>query len=223
MKKSQGLKLISIIGFVLVVMANNVIVKLSPVDLQLLGDDLEAYKNFQIKSFEDELEFVSLVQNYVLSISPGDEGIGLYQRRGLYELHKAGQGLCYDRSYVIECLLKHKGLDIRHVAIFRDDTAISTFQELTSPKTSSHALTEVKTSRGWMLVDSNTDWIGYKNDTVFSYTSIIESDDFITDPPHSLLGGKHHYLYGVYSRHGKFYWPYWPIPDYNLNQLIFNL
>jgi hypothetical protein len=96
------------------------------------------------------------------------------------------------------------------------------------PATQSHALTEVKTSRGWMLVDPLSQWMGLTVDGRVISADMLERDSRlfksgwdrrIKDPPNSILSHEFVDVVGLYSRHGDFYWPYEPVPDVNWTQL----
>ena len=79
----------------------------------------------------------------------------------------------------------------------------------------SHAVTEVKTSRGWMLVDSNVEWIALTR-----MNEPVNADDVgkhaieFNDLP---IAYKQPYwaIRGLYSRRGQLYPPYNYIPDVN--------
>jgi hypothetical protein len=102
---------------------------------------------------------------------------------------------------------------------------------LLTPGTSSHALTEVLIQKGWMAVDPDIPWIGLTNDlTVVSVRALQENagKDYVwhnlakTDH-NDILKSDFSYVVGLYSRHGRFYPPYNPIPDINYPQFIFNI
>ena len=53
-------------------------------------------------SYEDEINFIILVQQSVLRIAPEEKGLPFGQKREPKELYEAKSGLCYDRSRAIE-------------------------------------------------------------------------------------------------------------------------
>jgi hypothetical protein len=141
-----------------------------------------------------------------------------------------GQGICFDRSRVIEKILTGLGFETRHLAIYstRD---YGRLRALLTPGISSHALTEVKTGKGWMAVDSNARWIGLDAaDSVYSVEDIQGRDPFaITWAPKvrepiswALINEPFTYVIGLFSRHGGFFPPYTPVPDVNYAQLLLN-
>jgi hypothetical protein len=92
----------------------------------------------------------------------------------------------------------------------------------------------VKTRKGWMVLGSNADWIGLNlTDQPFTIEGLQDQlyktgEVTLKRPP--LYGicfwksqPRFRYLYGVYSRHGRFFPPNTGIPDYNLRMLLYNL
>jgi len=105
----------------------------------------------------------------------------------------------------------------------------SAWGALTTPDTISHAITEVKTSRGWMVVDSKTRWAGLTADG-----RPLDLADVRDNPKQrwnakvksglpEIYGAPFTYVYGLYSRHGRFYPPYDPVPDVNWVELTQNI
>lgn len=147
-------------------------------------------------SFSQRIRLIAAVQDAVLKETGSDVPIPLDRPRELMDLYRSRSGSCYDRSRGIEKLLMVLGFKTRHVAIYDNQD-------------NSHALTEAKTAEGWVMVDSNTRWIG---------PPAISSQ-----LPPAILARPHALIYGLYSRHGRFYWPYLPIPDVNWRELLYNL
>ena len=100
---------------------------------------------------------------------------------------------------------------------------------LATPDTLSHALTEVRTRRGWMIVDSKTRWAGLTADgRPIDLREVREKADqrwseAVRAPLPEIYGAPFTWVYGLYSRHGRFYPPYNPIPDVNWAELAQNL
>ena len=100
---------------------------------------------------------------------------------------------------------------------------------LATPNTISHALTEVKTRRGWMIVNSKTRWAGLtadgqpldlgevRNKADQKWSGVVKAS--IPE----IYGAPFTYVYGLYSRHGRFYPPYNSFPDVNWAELAQNL
>lgn len=182
-------------------------------------------------SFDEEVEQILEVQDAVLRAAPVNDGIPLGAQREPRDLYEAHQGLCYDRSRSIEKALGLLGMETRHVAVYSLAEGRTPMRALLTNGTPSHALTEVWTRRGWMLVDSNDRWIGLRpdghpvsadalrqmprsglswSDKAKAALAPVFRDDFI-------------HIYGLYSRHGQFYPPMDGIPDVNLAELAQNL
>jgi hypothetical protein len=137
-------------------------------------------------------------------------------------------GVCYDRSRLIEKALASQQFKVRHVALYRQDRHSSKLASLFVPQVKSHAVSEVRTERGWMLIDSLDGWIALdaranplsaqqlatNADSNFSHLQAASTPEFYKQ---SFL-----YVYGLYSRHGNFYPPFTPIPDLNYRQFLDN-
>lgn len=188
-----------------------------------------ALHSTQPTSFQDELKLVRAVQDAVLKATPLSAGIPLGSPREPKQLYYQRQGLCFDRSRTIEKTLSHLGFAVRHVFVYYTGE-LSPLQALVTPGIPSHALTEVLTRHGWLLVDSNHRWIGIQPDG--SPLSIAELQQIPVGQRRSLpdimdsesiLREPFIYMYGLYSRHGRFFEPMNPIPDLNFIQMIDNI
>jgi hypothetical protein len=116
------------------------------------------HREKQPPTFEQEIELIRQVQSIVFKRAPLG-GIPDYQAREPADLMRFGQGLCFDRSRTFDKALSHMGMPTRHVyLLYRQNRPF--FSALFTYRQPSHAVTEVKTSRGWIFVDSNTEWIG---------------------------------------------------------------
>ena len=176
-------------------------------------------------SFEEQVIVISKLQQNMLSIAPEDKGIPEGQERGIQQLSFWGYGLCYDKSYALETLLEHLGFKTRHVSIYDNPSGTSFLKDFSTPGILSHACTEVKTEKGWMVVDPNFAWIALDANgnpiTLESEEMWKNSNNFFTPPPYPVYTQDHHIVYGLYSRHGQFFWPYSFIPDYNIRGLLY--
>ncbi len=180
-------------------------------------------------SYRDELNFIIAVQSSVLKIAPRNEGLPFGQRREPKELYIAKSGWCYDRSRVIEKILRFSGFEARHIAIYSTEKTGSTISALMTPGVSSHAVTEVLTRKGWLIVDSNAAWVSTdKNNQPLPIDWIGRSIDSANpidwhkEPPTDIYTRPFAYVFGLYSRHGLFYPPYNAIPDINYGEFLQN-
>jgi hypothetical protein len=179
--------------------------------------------------FEEEVGLILRVQDRVLAVSPEERGIGLDQPRELQDLVRARHGACFDRSRAIETILRSYGFRTRHAAMYSTAETGSALRALTTPDTLSHALTEVKTSRGWMIVDSRTRWAGLTSDGRPLDLEAIRANpqrkwsSKVHGRLPEIYGAPFTWVYGLYSRHGRFYPPYNAVPDVNWGELAQNL
>ncbi|MGQ9369135.1 transglutaminase domain-containing protein [Azospirillum sp. ST 5-10] len=169
--------------------------------------------------FAAEIALVTAVQDAVLGAAPIDRGLPLGGSRDLADVVAAGYGLCYDRSRAIETVLRLHGMATRHVAVYSMAEAGSAWRALMTSGTASHAVTEVLTERGWLVVDSNARWIALTADgrpldmpALRRTTGTAWAKPGMA-PINPIFTGPFTWVYGLYSRHGRFYPPYTPVPD----------
>ena len=182
------------------------------------------------EDFDSQITAILAVQDAVLQATPVGEELPHGRPREPKDLLETGQGLCSDRSRAIEKILGMLGFETRHVAVYWTET-YSRIRAFITPGTQSHALTEARTTKGWIAVGSNSRWIGLTADkTVHSIEEIQAHDPFQTEwaaivPEQvswQLFSGSFTYVIGLYSRHGGFFPPYDPVPDVNYSELLQN-
>lgn len=164
--------------------------------------------------FEKQIEAIREVQAKVFAVAPLGEGIPEYQSREPADLIQHGQGVCYDRSRSIDKGLNLIGFETRHVfLIFRGNRPF--LSALFRKGQPSHAVTEVKTSKGWMIVGSNNQWIALtrEGEPVGADEAWRRKDEF--DHPPEYLANPWWAIRGLYSRRGQLYGAGIPIPEVN--------
>lgn len=220
-----------LLGTVAVAAAHNVPRSVRPADVAAANALLASYPvdRSRPSRFSEQVKLVLAIQDAVLSAAPMDKGIPHGKPRELADVVGYGFGLCYDRSRAIETVLRSRGFETRHAAIYRTDQSGSVLKALATPGIDSHAVTEVRTSRGWLLVDSNHRWIGLTREgRPVDLAELRSKPDrhwhqLVKDPPAPIFRRPFTWVYGLYSRHGRFYSPYTPIPDVNWRELTENL
>jgi hypothetical protein len=181
------------------------------------------------RSFDEEVALILHVQDRVLAASPEERGIALNRPREIEDLVRARHGACFDRSRAIETILRYYGFRTRHASMYSSHETGSAPRSLATPDTLSHSLTEVETSRGWMIVDSKTHWAGLAADGKPVDMELMRENPrrkwspAVKSPLPEIYRGPFTWLYGLYSRHGRFYPPYNPIPDVNWREMAQNL
>lgn len=198
--------------------------------VELGGYEWASLQNPQ--DFDSEIKTIRAVQDAILDKTPEQERIALGTPREPEDLYKLNHALCGDRSRFLDKALRMAGLESRFAYIYDTSAVRSPFWALLSTdrsKVTSHAAVEVKTEKGWMVVDSVSRWIALDDQgDVYSLEQIQNAPDGKTiawegGSMHPLLQGRFAYLYGLYSRHGRFYPPYTPIPDINWPEFMWNL
>ncbi|MEW6775265.1 MAG: polysaccharide deacetylase family protein [Bdellovibrionota bacterium] len=176
----------------------------------------------ELKSYEEEIAFIRAAQRSVRKTAPRDEPIPYGVSREPKDLYERGYGWCYDRSRTSEKIFGRAGFEVRHVSIYSTARTGSALQALLTPRVPSHAMSEVRTRKGWVLVGSENLWLAV--DARGNPVSIREVHEqgaqalFPSGSPEAekmpgILRGPFTYVYGLYSRHGKFFPPFAPVPD----------
>lgn len=196
------------------------------VDTSLTPEDIAVFKNefgLQQQAFSSdyskEIELIRGIQAKGFALAPLGKGIPDNYSREPIDLIRAAQGLCYDRSRTFDKALTYVGFETRHVYILYKEGQ-SFFSTLVHRGSASHAVTEVKTSRGWLLVDSNSAWIAVtRNGVPVDADNVWRRLDEFDDAPAQMLN-PWWAIRGMYSRHGRLYPPYIPFPDFNWNDFF---
>jgi hypothetical protein len=182
-----------------------------------------------IATFEGQIRAIRAVQDAVIRMAERDEEIPFDQEREPKNIVELRKGLCYDRARSIEKILAYIGLEVRHVSVYEARGAGPVSPVLT-PGTRSHALSEVRTTKGWIAVDPNVRWIGLTADGTPRSVPGLRStssgsvvwDESNSGQPHPIFLEPFVFVRGLYSRHGRFFPPFTPIPDVNWRQLLQN-
>lgn len=105
--------------------------------------------------YEEKLEFIKSIHASVLTVAPNNEGLPYNTEREPKDVYIASKGKWYDRSRVIEKILRYSGFDTRQISIDSTTKTHSAFKSYITPGVPSPAVTEVFTKKGWLVVDSN--------------------------------------------------------------------
>jgi hypothetical protein len=183
--------------------------------------------NADTLNFEQQIQWIhkavfNLHQDFAL-LQP----IAYNKAREPLNLYANGGGFCYDFSRTLEKHFMNNGFQTRHVAVYlRKDNFWNT---ILSPGVFSHSLTEVKTKNGWLIIDSNLPFYAMDiNATIYSFEDLmLNSSEIQWELPLNaelkpFYSSEIVKIYGLYSRHGKFYKPYNFLPDYNFRELFYN-
>ena len=200
------------------------------------------------RNFQTEINFISTIQDSVVG-NIRHEQVSFSKAGDVKFYYENRKGFCFDRALLLELFYKYYGFKVRHAFIYyhTDSTATGNLDFL-DPKIYSHAMLEIKTVRGWMAVGTNHCWLGIDKDgklldlekiraelkatgTLALAKNSEEGQPFFTSLP---LHSNFKFIYGLYSRHGKFLQSVpvekWMkaaglrthIPDYNIRSLMYN-
>jgi hypothetical protein len=204
---------LSLAAFAAVAIYTNVSVAVTAEDVQVF-ESLGLKKPNVSLTFEQQIALIRKVQYKVFKRAPLGKFIPDYQPREPADLMRYGQGQCFDRSRTFDKALSWLGMETRHVfLLYRENKSF--FSAATKPGHRSHAVTEVKTSKGWMVVDSNYEWIALTpqgepvnaDDVWRRYSEFADAPEYFNRAWWAIRG--------MYSRGGKFYTPYVPFPEFN--------
>ncbi|MEW5737175.1 MAG: transglutaminase domain-containing protein [Thermodesulfobacteriota bacterium] len=178
--------------------------------------------------YASQIALIGEAQKAVLSLAPKNDGIPEGSPREPADLFAQGSGLCYDRSRSLEKLLRYLGFSTRHVSVYTAPQNGWAYSGLFRGGTPSHAVSEVLTRKGWLLLDSNAPWMALTaaGDPMSARAMAQDAEKHSIawqDPGINPIFRKRFvYIYGLYSRHGRFYPPYNPVPDINWPELAEN-
>ncbi|MCC6598985.1 MAG: hypothetical protein IT559_09370 [Alphaproteobacteria bacterium] len=186
--------------------------------------------------FDTEIAAILAIQNAAFHTAPATGLIPLNTPREPKNLYEAEAAYCSDRARFIEKALRLYGFKARFASIYEntpDKNFIQTLLTKGLEGAHSHAVVEVKTTKGWLVIDTRTHWISL--DWHNNPHDLREIQRFAAEktwpewsalskePMFFLMKDPFYILYGVYSRHGRFYAPYTPyVPDIDFTQLLNN-
>ncbi len=215
-----------IVIFFLIFLLSNVSTKLTDEDIKAIKQLGFYYHDSRTMDFEDQLELIASVQKKVIGIiSNENKGIPFGECREPQNLLKYKKGICYDISRLIEKILQMNNFKVRHVFLFvsKHPTLMLYFR-----KANSHAVSEVLTKGGWLLVDSTHLFLAIDNEKkVYSAGSLkqklksVKNKNLFSNLPEYYMEN-FKYIYGLYSKHGMFYPPFVRVPDINWYQLLYH-
>ena len=177
----------------------------------------------KINSYEKEIKCIKSVQESQLNLIKGTDCRGKYINLGSKEVINSNTACCYDRSRITEQALQIYGFKVRHVHL--NETSKWGYFNLLIPNTSSHAVSEVLTSKGWLGVDSNEAFLLLdKNNYPNTYEKAISNGVINSYSKSPIYEKSMTYVIGLYSRNGTFFEPFLPyVPEINFNDFIGNL
>lgn len=211
-------KILLLLTITVLLIINNVSNKLTEED-QAVFKTLGYIKPSKTLSFEEELSLIKEVQFDIFQRAPVGEGIAEDESREPADLMRNQKGMCYDRSRTFDKVLQYLGFETRHVYILYKQNK-PFYSAIFHYGQQSHAVTEVKTVKGWMMVDSNTPWVA-----VTKQGEPVNADDVWRrfaefDHAPTYLNQPWWALRGVYSRKGQLYRGLLVFPEININDFF---
>lgn len=186
-----------------------------------IGGELGIYPftSGEERNFDVELFKLNGAMAYFTQVTSDRKQVAIPQRehRELEEWYEVKSGICSDVSRAAEMFLTYLGFHVRHVSIYSMKYNSNPYAVAITYRNPSHAVTEVLTSRGWMLFDPHfgrlyVDLKGNPIPAARMYEAIHAGDVAASDA-HVIFSDHYTLFYGLYSRHGLFYPPFVPVPD----------
>lgn len=229
MTRRRSLRLATIVA--LAVTALNVaLASVTNVPTRVTASDAATFRTVlglqpgRLLAYEQEIALIARVQRLVLSKAPLGTAIPDRHPREPEDLFRAGAGLCYDRARTFDKVFAWLGFETRHVFILYPVHPITAkripyWRALIMEGSPSHSVTEVRTKRGWLVVDSNSAWISVtaRGEPVDADRIPTRAREFRQVPEY--FSTPYLAIRGLYSRRGHLYPPYLPYPDLNWEDL----
>jgi len=201
----------------------------------------EAEKNtpvsdYAMAPFEQQRTLIQAIQYAAFYTAPEKGLIPMGHPREPKNLYETNAAYCSDRSRFMEKALRFYGLKTRFASLYekkRGGNILSTLLTKGNDGAHSHAVVEVKTAKGWMVIDSRTHWISLTSNNEPVSLKTLQTmtraghwplwSTLLHDDMFPLMKQDFYILYGLYSRHGRFYAPYTPyMPDLDFPQFMLN-
>ena len=180
-----------------------------------------------ITNFQSEMICIDSVQNKIFNLS---QKFNTNCNKGLSAEPKyfveRRSGCCVEYSRFIEKILNYYGFMTRHVFLIQPYKGFSMLNFLPIGQ-QSHASSEVYTSEGWLAIDAKyplkfEDVIS-GNSKIFNFSDIVNNKNIKKKfMDIDFFEKEVDIIYGLYSRHGYFYGPELPGPEFNLKEIIYN-
>lgn len=179
------------------------------------------------QSFDKELECIKKVQIYYHNRGQNFNCSKSEKGRTIDWAFNNKSGCCFDIARLIASTLEHFEFEIRHTSLHQMKFPFPVNYLL---PTKSHAVVEVRTSKGWVLIGSTSTFIGIdKSGKLYTAKSLRPEimnnrmDQFDGFRPENYFNGNYSVAYGLYSRHGLLYEPYVKyFPDIDWKQFSYN-
>lgn len=186
--------------------------------------------NLADSGFDAQIRFLAQMQRISHERMNMQKAMDFDTHRSANTVLAFGGGWCYDFSYWYEETLREVGMTTRHVALYHDLGGL--FKTLSTSQGLSHAATEVKTKKGWLLVEPTVNklWLDQQGNPLSAsmirdaaQAGEVTIDELELELLYPLYNESFFYIYGLYSRHGHFFKPFNPVPDIHYREFLQNL
>jgi hypothetical protein len=202
--------------------------------LERTHNNPETLKNTD--KFDEQIQTILSIQNSAFDATPNAGQMPLDRPREPKNLAASDTAYCNDRARYLDKAFRLYGFETRYASLYAKISGkvfLQTFLTLGTKGAFSHALLEVKTQKGWIVVDTRNRWISLdRNNQPHSLIELQNAarsgfwpawSSLSKEKPYELLNDEFYIIYGLYSRHGRFYPPYTPyIPDIDFQEFVKN-
>lgn len=171
------------------------------------------------RDFDSEMFKLNGVMAYFVRTTLDRKQVAIPQGepRELEEWYVMKSGICSDVSRAAETVLTYLGFRVRHVSIYTLKHNSNPYAVAITYRNPSHAVTEVLTSRGWLMFDPHFGrlYVDKKGNPIPAARMFetIRAGEIDASDAHVIFSDHYSLFYGLYSRHGMFFPPYVSLPD----------
>lgn len=195
------------------------------IELILSDFNIDKEINFKDLDYISKIQFIHSIQKKIVNNPNINKMIEKNHDREPKNYYNIKPNICYDNSRVMQKIFNYFNIDTTQLAIYSKSSNWPLLKLLFFPKIPSHSLTIVHIEDKNLIVDSTNNFISL--DSELNSISIDDIKQFYDinwkySKPHPIFSNEYFIVYGLYSRHGKFYRPFWHFPDINLSEFKLN-
>jgi hypothetical protein len=195
------------------------------IELILSDFNIDKEINFNDLDYSSKIQFIHSIQKKIVDNPNLNKMIEKNYDREPKNYYNIKPNICYDNSRVMQKIFNYFDIETTQLAIYSKASNLPVLKLFFTPRIPSHSLTIVHIADKNLIVDSTNNFISLDNDlNSIPINSIKQYYDINWKyaKPHPIFRNDYFIIYGLYSRHGKFYRPFWHFPDINLSEFKLN-
>ena len=140
------------------------------------------------KSFSNELKFINSIHKKIIININNKEGIEIKNTREPKDIYLLKKGECYDISRLLEKIFQYYGYQTRHLSIYEKKGDIPILSLFLKKGNDSHAISQILTTKGWLAIDSVSDWVNSDiNNQIIDINKIKYNSNWKYNIPHHIF------------------------------------